>query len=75
MDAELIAADPPGRETKRLIRRIQRKNAAPRRIVALTLAAGIAAFAWFHPKTREPTRAAWDQLSGQVHKVIDRFRS
>jgi len=75
MDAELIAADPPGQETKRLIRRIQRKNAAPRRIAALTLAAGIAAFAWFHPKTRTPTRAAWDQLSGQVHKVFDRLRS
>ena len=75
MDAELIAADPPGQETKRLIRRIQRKNAAPRRIVALTLAAGIAAFAWFHPKTREPTRAAWGQLSGQVHKVIDRAKA
>ena len=35
MDAELVAT-PPGRETKRLIRRIQRKNAVPRRIVALT---------------------------------------
>ena len=35
MDAELYA-DPPGRETKRLIRRIRRKNAVPRRIVALT---------------------------------------
>ena len=73
MDAQLFA-DPPGRETKRLIRRIQRKNAAPRRIVALMLAAGLVAFAWFHTKTRAPTRAAWEQLSGQVHKVIDRVR-
>jgi len=31
-------------------------------------------FAWFHPKTRGPTRAAWEQASGQAHKVIDRFR-
>jgi hypothetical protein len=73
MDAELIA-DPPGRETKRLIRRIQRKNAVPRRIVALTLAAGLATFAWFHPKTRAPTRAVWQQVAGQVHMVIDRVR-
>ena len=73
IDAEPIAA-PPGRETKRLIRRIRRKNAVPRRIVALILAAGLAAFAWFHPKTRGPTRAAWAQASGQAHKVIDRFR-
>ena len=75
VDAELIAADPPGRETKRLIRRIRRKNAAPRRIVALTLAAGLATFAWFHPKTRGPTRAAWGQVSGQVHQMIDRARA
>jgi len=73
MEAEAIAV-PPGRETKRLIRRIRRKNAVPRRIVALILAAGLAAFAWFHPKTRGPTRAAWAQASGQAHKVIDRFR-
>jgi eukaryotic-like serine/threonine-protein kinase len=72
--AELIAA-PPGRETRRLIRRIRRKNAAPRRILVLALAAGLAVFAWFHPTTRGPTRAAWEQLAGPVHKVIDSFRS
>jgi serine/threonine-protein kinase len=70
--AEAIAADPPGRETRRLIRGIRRKNAAPRRILALTLVAGLAVFAWFHPKTRGPTRAAWEQLAGQVHKVVGR---
>jgi eukaryotic-like serine/threonine-protein kinase len=74
MDADLITA-PPGRETKRLIRRIRRKNAVPRRIVALVFAAGLAASAWFHPATRGPTRAAWEQLAGQVHQVIDRVRS
>jgi serine/threonine-protein kinase len=73
MDAELVAT-PPGRVTRRLIRRIRRKNAAPRRIVALTFAAGLAVFAWFHPKTRAPTRAAWAQVAVQVHEVIDRFR-
>jgi serine/threonine protein kinase len=74
MDAQPIAV-PVGRETQRLIRRIRRKNAAPRRIVALTLAAGLAAFAWFHPKTRAPTRAAWQQLTGQAHAVIDRVKA
>ena len=75
MHAHRIAAEPPGPETKRLIRRIRRKNAVPRRIVALTFAVGLAVFAWFHPKTRAPTRAAWEQLAGQVHEAIDRFRS
>jgi serine/threonine-protein kinase len=74
MDADAITS-PPGRETKRLIRRVRRTNAAPRRIIALTLAAGLAAFAWFHPKTREPTRAAWDQLTAQAQKVLDRLGS
>ena len=73
MDAEVFVT-PPGRETKRLIRRIQRKNAVPRRIVTLVLVAGLATFAWFHPKTRGPTRAAWEQAAGQVHKAIDRVR-
>jgi serine/threonine-protein kinase len=73
MDAEVFVT-PPGRETKRLIRRIQRKNAVPRRIVTLVLVAGLATFAWFHPKTRAPTRAAWEQAAGQVHKAIDRVR-
>jgi serine/threonine protein kinase len=74
MFMEPIAAA-PGRETKRLIRRIRRKNAVPRRIVAAVFAAALATFAWFHPATRGPTRAAWDQLAVQVHRVIDRVRS
>jgi len=72
---EPAIAPPPGRETQRLIRRIRRKNAAPRRIVALTLAAGLTTFAWLHPATRGPTRAVWQQVAGQVHRVIDRLRS
>ena len=74
MDAEPFAVDAPGRETRRLIRRIRRKNAAPRRLVALTLVVGLGALAWFHPATRGPTRAAWDQLAGEAQKMIDRFR-
>ena len=65
---------PPGPETKRLIRRVRRKNAVPRRISTLVLAAGVATLAWFHPATREPTRAAWAEIAGQVHQVIDRIR-
>jgi eukaryotic-like serine/threonine-protein kinase len=74
VDAELITT-PPGRETKRLIRRIRRKNAVPRRLIALTFAAGLAVFAWFHPATRGQTRAAWEQLTVEVQKVLDRMRS
>jgi hypothetical protein len=74
MDAGSLAVDAPGRETRRLIRRIRRKNAAPRRLIALTLAVGLGALAWFHPATRGPTRAAWGQLSGEAQKMIDRFR-
>jgi serine/threonine-protein kinase len=74
MDAGSIAAA-PARETRRLIRRIKRKNAAPRRIVALALAAGLATLAWFHPATRGQTRAAWAQGARRVHAVIDRVRA
>ena len=74
MDADPVAA-PAGRETQRLIRRVRRKNAVPRRIAALVLTAGLALFGWFHPATRGPTRAAWQQVAGQVHEVVDRFRS
>ena len=74
MYANPIDTFPQGPETKRLIRRIRRKNAAPRRILALTVATGLALVAWFHPKTRAPTRAAWEQLSGQAHNLIDRVR-
>jgi serine/threonine-protein kinase len=65
---------PPGPETKRLIRRVRRKNALPRRISALLVAAGVATLAWFHPATREPTRAVWAQIASQAHQVIDRIR-
>lgn len=75
MHAQPISTRPFGQETKRLIRRLRRKNAVPRRLVALTFAAGLAVFAWFHPKTRAPTRSAWEQVIGQVHKVVGRFRS
>jgi len=72
--AESIAVAPAGQETKRLIRRMRRKNATPRRIAVLALAAGLGIFAWFHPVTRGPTRAAWQQLASQVHQVVGRVR-
>jgi len=70
---EPIAA-PPGAETRRLIRRVRRKNAVPRRILAFTFAAGLGALAWFHPATRGPTRAAWQQLAVEVHAAIGHLR-
>ena len=66
---------PPGQETKRLIRRMRRKNRAPMRIALLALAAGLATTAWFHPATRGPTRAAWQQIAYQAHGLIDRAAS
>jgi hypothetical protein len=68
----LAGVAPAGRETKRLIRRMRRTNGGPRRIVALALAAAIAAFVWYHPSTREQTRAAWRQLGDRVHHAIER---
>jgi len=73
-DTESIAAAPAGQETRRLIRRMRRKNAAPGRIVTLALAAGLATVAWYHPATRGPTRDAWQHLAAEVHQVIDRLR-
>jgi serine/threonine-protein kinase len=78
-DAEMSAARavdeepavaPAGRETRRLIRRMRRRNRAPRRLAGLIVAAGLLALAWFHPTTRGPTRAAWGQIDGQVHRLI-----
>jgi serine/threonine protein kinase len=66
---------PPGQETKRLIRRMRRKNRAPMRIVLVAFAAGLATAAWFHPATRGPTRAAWQQIAGEAHGLIDRAAS
>jgi hypothetical protein len=63
---------PPGRETKRLIRRMRWRNRAPRRIVMLALVAAAAAVAWFHPSLRGRTRSAWQHLGGEVHAVMGR---
>jgi serine/threonine protein kinase len=66
---------PAGRETRRLIRRMRWTNAAPRRLLVLALLAAVAAFAWLHPSTRGPTRAAWRQLGTDVHQAIGRVSS
>jgi hypothetical protein len=42
------------------------------RIAMLAVAGGLAAAAWFHPATRTPTRAAWQQIAGQAHVLIER---
>jgi serine/threonine-protein kinase len=66
---------PPGQETKRLIRRMRRKNRAPMRIALLAVVAGLGALSWFHSATRGPTRAAWQQIAGEAHGLIDRVAS
>ena len=64
--------EPTGRATQRLIRRMRwRLNKAPQRIALLALA-GAAAFAWFSPATRVPTRAAWQRAGTQMHIMIER---
>jgi tRNA A-37 threonylcarbamoyl transferase component Bud32 len=63
---------PPGQETKRLIRRMRRRTRAPMGIALLAFVAGLTAAAWFHPTTRGPTRAAWQQVTTEAHALIDR---
>ena len=61
-----------GRDTVRLIRRMRwRMNKTPQRVALLALAAA-AAFAWFSPATRVPTRAAWQRAGTQMHIMIER---
>jgi serine/threonine protein kinase len=63
---------PAGRATQRLIRRVRwRLHRTPRRAVLVALAAA-AAFAWFSPKTRLPTRAAWHRAGTQVQIMVER---
>jgi serine/threonine-protein kinase len=66
------AVVPYGQETKRLIRRVRRRNRAPMSIALLAFLAGAGTLAWFHPTTRAPTRAAWQQLARQATVLIDR---
>jgi serine/threonine-protein kinase len=63
---------PAGRDTVRLIRRVRwRLHRVPRRAALLALAAA-AAFAWFLPATRVPTRTALHRAGTQVHIMIER---
>jgi serine/threonine protein kinase len=63
---------PPGRETRRLIRRMRRRSRAPQRIAMLALLAAFAVLAWFHPAMRDRTRHVWQQLGHEVHEVTGR---
>jgi serine/threonine protein kinase len=65
------APAPAGRETTRLIRHMRWTNAAPR-IVIFTVAAALAALAWFHPASRGQTRAAWRHVADDVYQAIGR---
>jgi len=66
---------PPGRETRRLIRRMRWRNRGPRRIAMLALVAALAALAWFQPSLRGRTRATWQQLEHEAHEVIGRAKA
>jgi serine/threonine-protein kinase len=71
-DVEQVDAPPPGRETRRLIRRVRRRLHRPRRIVTVALLAGLFAAAWFHPATRAATRAGWHQVEDRVSGLLER---
>ncbi len=74
-DAEQDELPPPGRVTRRLIRRVRRRQRRPRHIVTLALLAGLCAAAWFHPATRGVTRAGWQKVEHDVSSLIDRVES
>ena len=71
-DLESEARPAPGRETRRLIRRVRGRLHRPRRLAALALLAGLCAAAWFHPVTRGPTRAGWHRLETGVSRLFAR---
>jgi hypothetical protein len=64
---------PPGRATVRLIRRMRWRFHRPRRRLALLVLAAAAAFAWFSPSTRAPTREAWRRAGIQMQIMFDRM--
>jgi len=66
---------PPGRETRRLIRRMRWRNRGPRRIAMLALVAALAALAWFQPSLRGRTPATSQQLEHEAHEVIGRAKA
>ena len=66
------ATMPSGRDTERLIRRVRwRMHRTPRRVALVALAAA-AAFAWFSPPTRVPTRAALYRAGTQMQIMLER---
>jgi hypothetical protein len=63
---------PVGRDTVRLIRSVRwQLHKTPQRMALVALAAA-AAFAWFSPPTRVPTRAAWHRAGTQVQIMLER---
>jgi serine/threonine-protein kinase len=74
-DVEQVEAQPPGRETRRLIRRVRWRQHRPRRLLTLTLCAGLLATAWFHPATRTVTRAGWHRVDDSVSGLFARIES
>ncbi len=74
-DVDQVDAQPPGRDTRRLIRRVRWRQHRPRRLATLTLLAGLLAAAWYHPATRDVTRAGWHRLENGVGGLFERVES
>ena len=70
---EVPATRPPGRVTVRLIRRMRWRLHKPRRRLAMLALAATAAFVWFSPSTRTPTRAAFHRAGTQMQIMFDRM--
>jgi len=74
-DIDQTEAQPPGRETRRLIRRVRWRQHRPRRVATLAILVGLLAAAWFHPATRDVTRAGWQKLENGVSGLFERVES
>jgi serine/threonine-protein kinase len=74
-DLEPAETQPPGRETRRLIRRVRWRQHRPRHLLLVALVAGLLAAAWFHPATRAVTRAGWSTIEARVSGLLGRVRS
>jgi serine/threonine-protein kinase len=66
---------PPGRQTRRLIRRVRRRLHRPRRVATVVLVAGLLVAAWFHPATSAVTRAGWRKVEQGVSRLFERVES
>jgi serine/threonine protein kinase len=64
-----------GRETRRFIRKAQRRIRNRRSGPVLLALAAATAFAWFSPPTRDTTRAVWHRARAEARRVVARAAS